>query len=227
MEFDKRLIAGKLRRWEKYLDNYRLPQWEDIPDIGLYMEQVIVLLKEYLDYFPPELKEEQFITAATINNYVRKRIMPEPVKKKYYRSHIAYLIIICSLKQCLSLATIQTMLPLGLSDDEAAVLDAFKKREAMGTTGMQSGFAIPHCKSEAVKDAAVYVVKFAGDIAWDSMDGEPIKVALALFAPDGDVHLTLLMMVAGAINSEAFCNKILESNDPEVIAATLNDNLIG
>ena len=116
---------------------------------------------------------------------------------------------------------------LGLSDDEAAVLDAFKKREAMGTTGMQSGFAIPHCKSEAVKDAAVYVVKFAGDIAWDSMDGEPIKVALALFAPDGDVHLTLLMMVAGAINSEAFCNKILESNDPEVIAATLNDNLIG
>ena len=118
MDFDKQLIAGKLRRWEKYLDNYRLPQWEDIPDIGLYMEQVIVLLKEYLDYFPPELKEEQFITAATINNYVRKKIMPEPVKKKYYRSHIAYLIIICSLKQCLSLSTIQTMLPLGLSDDE-------------------------------------------------------------------------------------------------------------
>ena len=116
---------------------------------------------------------------------------------------------------------------LGLSDDEAAVLDAFKKREAMGTTGMQSGFAIPHCKSDAVKDAAVYVVKFAGDIAWESMDGEPIKVAMALFAPDGDVHLTLLMMVAGAINNEAFCKTILESNDPEEIAAAVNDNLIG
>lgn len=116
---------------------------------------------------------------------------------------------------------------LGLADDEAAVLEAFKKREAMGTTGMQSGFAIPHCKSEAVKDAAVYVVKFAGDIAWESMDGEPIKVALALFAPDGDVHLTLLMMVAGAINNEAFCKTVLESDDPEVIAAAINDNLVG
>ena len=116
---------------------------------------------------------------------------------------------------------------LGLSDDEAAVLEAFKKREAMGTTGMQSGFAIPHCKSEAVKDAAVYVVKFAGDIAWESMDGKPIKAALALFAPDGDVHLTLLSMVAAALNSEAFCKAVLESDDPEAIAATVNDGLIG
>ena len=118
MDFNKDLIAGKLRRWEKYIDNYRLPRWEDIPDMGLYMEQVIMLLKQYLDYLPPELKEEQFITAATINNYVRKKIMPEPVKKKYYRSHIAYLIMICTLKQCMSIATLQTMIPMGLSDAE-------------------------------------------------------------------------------------------------------------
>ena len=84
MDFNKDLIAGKLRRWEKYIDNYRLPRWEDIPDMGLYMEQVIMLLKQYLDYLPPELKEEQFITAATINNYVRKKIMPEPVNRKYF-----------------------------------------------------------------------------------------------------------------------------------------------
>ena len=118
MNYDKRLIAGKLRRWEKYLDDYRLPLWSDIPDIGLYMEQVIMLLKQYLDYLPPELKEAQFITAATINNYVRKKIMPEPKKKKYYRVHIAYLIMICSLKQCLSIPTLQTMIPMGLTDEQ-------------------------------------------------------------------------------------------------------------
>ena len=87
MAYDNDLIAGKLRRWEKYLLNYRLPDWDEIPDFGLYMEQVITLLKQYLDYLPPELKEEQFITAATINNYVRTRVMPEPRKKKYYRTH--------------------------------------------------------------------------------------------------------------------------------------------
>lgn len=118
MNYDKALIAGKLRRWEKYLNSYRLPAWEDIPDFGLYMEQVIVLLQEYLDYLPPELKEEQFITAATINNYVRKKIMPMPERKKYYRVHIAYLIMICSLKQCLSISTLQTVIPMGLTADE-------------------------------------------------------------------------------------------------------------
>ncbi|MBQ6569559.1 MAG: DUF1836 domain-containing protein [Clostridia bacterium] len=118
MTFDKDLIAGKLRRWEGYLNNYRLPAWNEIPDIGLYMEQVIALLKEYLDYLPPELKEEQFITATTINNYVRKKVMPEPIKKKYYRRHIAYLIIICTLKHCLSIATLQTVIPVGLETEE-------------------------------------------------------------------------------------------------------------
>ncbi len=118
MNFDKALIAGKLRRWEKYLDEYRLPQWEDIPDLGLYMDQVVTLLKRYLDYLPPELKEEQFITPAAINNYVRKKVMPEPVKKKYYREHIAYLIMICSMKHCLSIPTLQTMIPNGLGSGE-------------------------------------------------------------------------------------------------------------
>lgn len=122
MVLDNELIAHKLRRWEKYLENYRLPSWEDIPDLGLYMEQVIVLLKQYLDYLPPELKEEQFITAATINNYVRLKIMPEPVKKRYYRVHIAYLIIILALKSSLSIALIQKIVPIGLTEEELKAL---------------------------------------------------------------------------------------------------------
>ena len=44
--------------------------------------------------------------------------MPEPVKKKYYRLHIAYLIIICSLKQSLSIPTLQTMIPPDLTEEE-------------------------------------------------------------------------------------------------------------
>lgn len=112
------LIAAKLRRWDKYLSSYRLPQWEEIPDFGLYMEQVLVLLREYLDYLPPELKDEQFITAAAINNYVRNKYMPEPRKKRYYRMHIAYLIIICTLKQSLSIAMLQNLIPVGIEEDE-------------------------------------------------------------------------------------------------------------
>ena len=118
MAYCNELVAGKLRRWEKYLNNFRLPAWEDIPDFGLYMNQLIDLLRKYLDYLPPELKEEQFITAATINNYVRTKVMPEPVKKRYYRGHIAYLLIILSLKQSLSLSMITHLIPMGLSEEE-------------------------------------------------------------------------------------------------------------
>ena len=118
MQFDREVVAAKLRRWEKYLYSFRLPSWESIPDFGLYMDQIIGLLTEYLDYLPPEIKSDRIITAATINNYVRMKIIPEPKNKKYYRIHIAYLIVLCTLKQTLSIATIQSILPVGIPEEE-------------------------------------------------------------------------------------------------------------
>lgn len=132
MEFDKKLVATKLRRWEKYLEDYTLPAWKDIPDFGLYMEQVIILMKGYLDYLPPELKDEQIITAATVNNYVRTKIMPEPIKKKYYRIHIAYLIMICTLKQSMPIAMLQKIIPINITDSEVkAIYDQYVERHAI------------------------------------------------------------------------------------------------
>lgn len=118
MQFDSAVVTAKLRRWEKYLYNFQLPEWDSIPDFGLYMDQIIGLLTQYLDYLPPEIKSGRIITAATVNNYVRMKIIPEPKNKKYFRVHIAYLIIICTLKQTLNIATIQSILPLNLPDEE-------------------------------------------------------------------------------------------------------------
>ncbi len=129
MSYDNPLIAAKLRSSEKYLKEYSLPLWEDIPNFGLYMEQVLVLLKEYLDYLPPELKEEQLITAAAINNYVRNKYMPEPQKKRYYRVHIAYLVMICTLKRSLSIATLQKMIPVGIEEEQVKeIYSAYVRR---------------------------------------------------------------------------------------------------
>ena len=135
MNFDNDLVVGKLRRWEKFLAAYRLPEWDAIPDFGLYMEQVVQLLKQYLDYLPPELKQTEPITAAAINNYVRTKLLPEPRKKRYYRIHIAYLIMICTLKQSLRLSMLPALLPGDLPEedvktayaafDQAAVLTGF------------------------------------------------------------------------------------------------------
>ena len=105
MEYDKELIAHKLQRWDKFITDYHLPDWETIPDFGLYMDQVIVLLEQYLSFIPaPVGGKERFVTSSTINNYVRLKIMPAPEKRKYHRIHIAYLIMILTMKQSLSIS---------------------------------------------------------------------------------------------------------------------------
>ncbi len=115
MPYRNELVAQKLRRWEAYLSKFHLPEWESIPNFGLYMEQLTELLKQYLDYLPPEMKESEIITAAAINNYVRTKVMPSPRKRRYYREHIAYLIIILTLKQSLPIAMIHRIIPTELS----------------------------------------------------------------------------------------------------------------
>jgi len=169
VEYDNDLIAGKLRRWEKYLDQYCLPDWEDIPDLGLYMEQVIVLLKQYLDYLPPELKEEQFITAATINNYVRMKVMPGPEKKRYYRVHIAYLIIICSLKQGMSLALIQKIIPNEISEEQVKeIYESFQKRHRTSADYFTAQIRLLAGKILNHPDAPDYAVENVTDLIIES-----------------------------------------------------------
>lgn len=95
----------------------------------------------------------------------------------------------------------------GVADDADAVMNAFLAREAEGSTGMMEGFAIPHAKSDAITDAAVIVVKDdSGVTGWDTMDGAPVNVAIALLIPGaqaGTTHLKILSKVAEALMDEA------------------------
>lgn len=118
MSYDKELIAHKLIRWEHYLNNYKLPAWKELPDIGLYMDQVIALLGQYLDFIPMEDSKDKPVTPTTINNYVRLKVMPAPEKRKYYRVHIAFLIMIFTLKQGISINGLQQLLPSTANEEE-------------------------------------------------------------------------------------------------------------
>lgn len=116
----------------------------------------------------------------------------------------------------------------GYAPDKQAVLDAFKAREAEGTTGMMEGFAIPHAKSDAISKAAVIVVKFAGDVAWDSMDKKPVNVAIALCIPGaeaGTTHLKILSDVAVLLMNEKFRSEVRAATDGATIAKIINDGL--
>ena len=108
--FNPARIQANLTRWEAYMRAYHLPTWEQLPDMPLYMAQVVVLVNRYLDFIPRNDKETTQATPSVVNNYVRLRLMPAPVRKRYDRVHLAYLIIICTLKQTMSIAEIAKLL---------------------------------------------------------------------------------------------------------------------
>lgn len=118
----------------------------------------------------------------------------------------------------------------GIAGDADAVMNAFLAREAEGTTGMMEGFAIPHAKSDAISEAAVIVVKDeSGVTGWDTMDGAPVNVAIALLIPGaqaGTTHLKILSKVAEALMDEDFRATVKGSTDAAEIAKTINARLV-
>lgn len=118
----------------------------------------------------------------------------------------------------------------GVASDADAVMNAFLAREAEGTTGMMEGFAIPHAKSDAITEAAVIVVKDdSGVTGWDTMDGAPVNVAIALLIPGaqaGTTHLKILSKVAEALMDEDFRATVKGSTDAVEIAKTINVRLV-
>lgn len=118
---------------------------------------------------------------------------------------------------------------LGVADDADAVYAAFLAREEIDKTGMVDGFAVPHCKTDAVKSAAVIIFKNAQPIEWPSLDDKPVDIAMALLIPDseaGTTHLRLLSKAAMLLMDDNFKSKLRESDDAADLAATLNVELV-
>lgn len=118
---------------------------------------------------------------------------------------------------------------LGIADDADAVYAAFLAREEIDKTGMVDGFAVPHCKTDAVKSAAVIIFKNAQPVEWPSLDDKPVDIAMALLIPDseaGTTHLRLLSKAAMLLMDDNFKSKLRESDDAADLAATLNMELV-
>lgn len=92
-------------------NQFKKVKWEEIPDQGLYSTQLIDFIEEYLiTYFPDMVT----LTPNMINNYVKKDIIPKPTNKKYYREHIAVLMVVVILKELIPLESIKEGITLQL-----------------------------------------------------------------------------------------------------------------
>lgn len=101
---------------EEEIKKFHIPRWEEIPDIDLYIDQVVSLLDKSLSNYikSDNEKKEKAITKTMINNYVKNGVINPPVAKKYNRDHIAYLFVIFILKQIYSIDEIKKLLGLAI-----------------------------------------------------------------------------------------------------------------
>ena len=89
------------------LSTYRLPSFNEIPDVGLYLNQSVTYINRVFQSL-----EGISITESMISNYVKKKLVPNPIKKQYSRESIAYLIFIAVAKTVVSLDDIEALIKL-------------------------------------------------------------------------------------------------------------------
>lgn len=109
-------VYDEIENYLTALASGKPPEWEQLPDIGLYMDQVIGYLNRQLGPLIPSEKERS-ITSSMINNYAKAKIIPRAKSKKYTQEHIALLLSIFMLKKSLSVQDMGVLLKGYAVDD--------------------------------------------------------------------------------------------------------------
>ena len=106
---------------ERSLEDFRLPRWQQLPPIPLYLEQGLALLEEWLGPYLGN-EEGKVLTKTMINNYVKLHFIEAPLRRKYDRLTVASLFVIAVLKPVYTIEEIGYLirLALGHSDTEVA-----------------------------------------------------------------------------------------------------------
>lgn len=106
---------------------------EDIPNIDLYMDQVLTFMDRKLRSAVRPQTEDRVLTKTMINNYAKNDLLPPPEKKKYSKEHVLTLIFIYYFKSILSISDIQSILnPItgryfGKGSSEMSLEDIYKE----------------------------------------------------------------------------------------------------
>ncbi|MBV7298495.1 PTS sugar transporter subunit IIA [Enterovibrio paralichthyis] len=112
---------------------------------------------------------------------------------------------------------------LGVVSSVDGFAAGLKAREEHDSTGFMGGIAVPHCKSEHVMSPAIFVVRFAHPIAWETMDDEPVSavVSLAIPAEGAQESLVMLTKVSRAMMKPDIRNT-LQTGDTETVVDTIH-----
>jgi len=103
--------------------------------------------------------------------------------------------------------------------DQKEILDALKAREALGSTGIGKGVAIPHCRLSRVKEFVVGIITVPEGVDFDALDGEKVRLIVFIIAPEArsNAHIRLLSAISQALLAPDAVDKILAQHSPEAV----------
>lgn len=108
-----------------------------------------------------------------------------------------------------------------LGIDEARVFDALMEREALGSTGLGSGVAVPHARLKGLDRVKAVFVRLDTPVPYEALDDRPVDLMFALFAPprDGAEHLRALAAVSRALRSAELREQLRQARTEDAIRA--------
>ena len=106
--------------------------------------------------------------------------------------------------------------------------NAYKKdilaREQMSSTAVEDGIAIPHAKSEAVRQPGLAAITAPNGVDYESMDGKPSNILFMIAAPnDGDLHLEVLSRLMTILMDEEFRRNLLAADTKEKFLKAIDE----
>lgn len=122
---------------------------------------------------------------------------------------------------------IDTLIDLQVKGGRIADADGYRKgilaREALSSTAVGEGIAIPHAKSDAVKAPSLAAMTIPGGVDYEAMDGEPSNLIFMIAAPnDGDVHLEVLSRLMTVLMDEDFRARLIAAKSAEEFLSVID-----
>jgi multiphosphoryl transfer protein len=125
---------------------------------------------------------------------------------------------------------VDSLYAAGRIDDPGRMEDAVWARESVYSTGLGHGFAIPHCKTDAVAANSIGILKLDQPIEWGSLDGNPVRMVILLALresnPNG-THMKLFSRLARKLMDEEFRGRLMQSDDPGEMISHVGRELEG
>ena len=135
--------------------NFRIPRWEEIPDVDLYLEQIVSLIDGSIGKYVNE-DGKKALTKTMVNNYVKQRIIEAPEKKKYNKVAVASLFVITVLKPVFSITQIAELINLAIKANDVAI--SYNRFCEVIEEAVRTVFAGEELSGRGVQNEAQYIL---------------------------------------------------------------------